>query len=103
LTWKTIQAWYLANWPDPQEAHLDLALAIADEATLADPENPLPWSLLGIAQYRRGEHAAAAQSLAKSLSLSNNGDVCTRHFALAKASLGDRKAAIESQSESSHY
>ena len=96
VTWKSVQAWFLATWPEARPDQLEWAQMLAEEVTLEAPDNSHYWSLLGIAQYRRGQHAAAAQSLSKSVNLSNNSNFFTQlYLALARARLGEVQAAIE--------
>ncbi len=95
--WKSIHTWYLVNWPDIEQDEWHLALKLADEAVQARPEHPLHWTMLGIAQYRHGQHSAALDSLTKSLDSSSNGNILAQlYLALAQSRAGDLDTAIDS-------
>jgi tetratricopeptide (TPR) repeat protein len=66
--------WRLATCPAVQFRDLPRALALAQRAVQLAPERWDAWGLLGIAQYRAGQPAAAIESLRKALELSGGGE-----------------------------
>jgi tetratricopeptide (TPR) repeat protein/ribosomal protein S27E len=67
-------AWNLATYPDRKQRDPRRAIEFAKKATAIEPQNPLHWRVLGVAQYRAGNWVAAIDSLEKSMILQNGGE-----------------------------
>jgi serine/threonine protein kinase len=68
------------------------ALTLAKQSLRA--ENGLSWLRLGIAQYRSGSNAEAAQSIERSNALRGGGDACSHaYLAMTQTALGELQAA----------
>ncbi len=87
-------AWMLATCPvlefrDPQRA-----VMLARESMRHEGDTSRHWSLLGIAQYRAADYAAAMESLRKSMDLANGGDAQQWLFlAMVLQQQGERQQA----------
>jgi serine/threonine protein kinase/tetratricopeptide (TPR) repeat protein len=62
-------AWFLATCPDPRLRDPRRAVELARKATTLQPQRPVGWNTLGIAQYRAGDWEAARRTLTKSIEL----------------------------------
>jgi len=66
-------AWFLINEPDPTVGDPQLAVRLAIQTTLADPEAAAYWNTLGAAYYRAGDDANAITALERSVTLTGGG------------------------------
>ena len=67
-------AWMLATCPAVEFRDPQRAVILARQSMLHETVKSEHWSLLGIAQYRTEDPAAAIESLHKSMDLANGGD-----------------------------
>jgi tetratricopeptide (TPR) repeat protein len=72
--WPRRLGWMLATCPVVQFRNPPRALALVQQAIQLAPERGDTWGLLGIAQYRAGQPAAAIGSLRKALELTDGGE-----------------------------
>jgi serine/threonine protein kinase len=87
-------AWALATSAVDGARRPAEAVALARQAVESDPKSSLYITTLGAAQYAAGDHAAAIDTLNRSLRLNDGGDANDFFFlAMAHARKGDRTAA----------
>ena len=87
-------AWLLLNEPEPEPPDLLLAVDLARQATVADPEIATYWNTLGAACYRTGDPAGALAALERSMSLNDGGTAFDYVFlSLAQSHLGQQDEA----------
>jgi serine/threonine protein kinase len=67
-------SWILVDCPDETLRDAGLAVALAEKAVTADPEQAKYWNTLGIACYRKGDWTKARSSLEQSMNLSDGGN-----------------------------
>jgi tetratricopeptide (TPR) repeat protein len=90
-------AWLLATCPHPQVRDPRRAVALARQAVERSPQDASAWSVLGVAQGRAGDWAAALASLQKAVALPGGGDATDGFWlALAHAHLDHPDQARES-------
>ena len=83
-------AWLLATCPDRALRDPRGALALAERAVAASPQDGGFWNTLGAAQYRAGDPDAAERSLGRSMALRRGGDGFDWYFlSLVHARRGD--------------
>lgn len=78
-----------------QKGQADKAIAHAEAAVLAEPRNPGFRALLGAAYLEAGRFDSAATSFGDALDLGNEDPRTVLSFALAKAALGESRAAVQ--------
>lgn len=78
-----------------QKGQTDKAIAHAEAAVLAEPRNPGFRALLGAAYLEAGRFDSAATSFGDALDLGNDDPRTVLSFALAKAALGESRAAVQ--------
>ena len=89
-------AWMLATCPATEFRDPPRALTLAKKSMQHEGETARHWSLLGLAQYRAGDYAAAIESLHKSIDLANGGDAQQWLFlAMSLQQQGDHAQARE--------
>ena len=87
-------AWLLLNEPEPAPPDLLLAVDLARQATVADPEIATYWNTLGAACCRAGDPAGALAALERSMSLNDGGTAFDYVFlSLAQSHLGQQDEA----------
>ncbi|MEX2121560.1 MAG: protein kinase [Pirellulales bacterium] len=87
-------AWLLATCPEAQRRQPAEAIRLAEGAIAANPGQSHYWSTLAVAQYRRGDYAAAIRSVGRSTELSPAGEgLAALVRAMAHARLGEIDAA----------
>jgi tetratricopeptide (TPR) repeat protein len=72
-TWNNL-AWTLASRPGTSLKDASLAVKLAGQAVNHAVENGEYWNTLGIARYRAGDFAGAAEALERSMQLRSGGD-----------------------------
>ena len=86
--------WILATCPMVQLRDPPRAVALARHAVQLSPELPICWTVLGAAQYRLGDPAAAIEALQRATELQDGGDARQWFFlAMADWQKGDREQA----------
>jgi Flp pilus assembly protein TadD len=86
----------LASRPADQSADYHLAVELAREAVDLERRQGALWNTLGIAFYRAGELAAAADALTESMRLRAGGDPYDWYFlAMVQQSRGPHEIALE--------
>ena len=87
-------AWLLLNEPEPERSDLLLAVDLARQATVADPDIATYWNTLGAACYRTGDPSGALAALERSMSLNDGGTAFDYVFlSLAQSHLGQQDEA----------
>ena len=82
-------------WVLQSRGALDEALALAREATAADPESYQAWDTLGVVQMKKGQLADAAESLRRASVLDSRLPDAPVHLAQLQALRGDKRAAAD--------
>jgi tetratricopeptide (TPR) repeat protein len=84
-------AWLLATCPEPSLRDPDRAVALAQQAVLADPGNGGYWNTLGVAYYRAGRWEDAVAALEESMRKGQGDSTWNWLFlAMARWQLGDQ-------------
>ena len=82
-----------------EKGQVNKAIAHAEAAVLADPRNPGARALLGAAYLESGRFESAATTFGDALDLGDENPRTVLSFALAKAALGEGRAAVAALDE----
>jgi eukaryotic-like serine/threonine-protein kinase len=102
-TWNNL-AWSLVNWRGATPQDASLAVELAREAVTLAPKDGNCWNTLGIACYRAGDLAAAANALDRSMQLRSGGDPYDWFFlAMVRDHQGQRDTALQWFNRAQHW